>query len=81
MGCVVNPTVTRESSVSFDPADRVAYEPGQVTQCDLWFPEPRIPVGAGVTPAASSRTHHLRCNASSGFRLSRSSPTRPRTGS
>jgi 2,4-dienoyl-CoA reductase-like NADH-dependent reductase (Old Yellow Enzyme family) len=24
MGCVVNPTVTRESSVSFDPADRVA---------------------------------------------------------
>ena len=30
-----------------DPADRVAYEPGQVTQCDLWFPEPRIPVGAG----------------------------------
>lgn len=24
MGCVVNPTVTRESTVSFDPADRVA---------------------------------------------------------
>ncbi len=30
-----------------DPVDRVTYEPGQVTQCDLWFPEPRIPVGAG----------------------------------
>jgi len=30
-----------------DPVDRVAYEPGQVTQCDLWFPAPRIPVGAG----------------------------------
>ena len=30
-----------------DPVDRVNYEPGQVTQCDLWFPEPRIPVGAG----------------------------------
>jgi transposase len=30
-----------------DPVDRVVYEPGQLTQCDLWFPEPRIPVGAG----------------------------------
>ena len=30
-----------------DPVDRVSYEPGEVTQCDLWFPEPRIPVGAG----------------------------------
>ena len=25
----------------------MTYEPGQVTQCDLWFLEPRIPVGAG----------------------------------
>ena len=30
-----------------DPADRVSYEPGQLTQCDLWFPEPKIPVGRG----------------------------------
>jgi transposase len=30
-----------------DPVDRVTYEPGQLTQCDLWFPEPRIPVGPG----------------------------------
>jgi len=30
-----------------DPVDRVAYEPGQLTQCDLWFPQPRIPVAAG----------------------------------
>jgi hypothetical protein len=30
-----------------DPVDRVDYEPGQLTQCDLWFPEPRIPVGPG----------------------------------
>ena len=27
--------------------DRTVYEPGQITQCDLWFPEPRIPVAAG----------------------------------
>lgn len=30
-----------------DPADRVSYEPGRLTQCDLWFPEPKIPVGKG----------------------------------
>lgn len=30
-----------------DPVDRVSYEPGQVAQCDLWFPAPRIPVGPG----------------------------------
>ena len=30
-----------------DPVDRVTCEPGQLTQCDLWFPEPRIPVGPG----------------------------------
>jgi transposase len=30
-----------------DPVDRVAYEPGQLTQCDLWFPGPRIPVAPG----------------------------------
>ena len=23
------------------------HEPGAATQCDLWFPEPRIPVGHG----------------------------------
>ena len=43
----------------------MSYEPGQVTQCDLWFPEPRIPVGAGqervlpvlVMTLAFSRLH------------------------
>jgi transposase len=30
-----------------DPVDRVTYEPGQLTQCDLWFPAPRIPVAVG----------------------------------
>jgi hypothetical protein len=28
-----------------DPADRVVYHPGDQMQCDLWFPEPKIPVG------------------------------------
>jgi transposase len=31
-----------------DPADRIVYHPGDQVQCDLWFPAPRIPVGAGV---------------------------------
>ncbi|WP_116051744.1 IS21 family transposase [Amycolatopsis palatopharyngis] len=37
----------RPEYVGIDPVDRVVYEPGQVTQCDLWFPEPRVPVAAG----------------------------------
>jgi hypothetical protein len=37
----------RPEYVGIDPVDRVTYEPGQLTQCDLWFPEPRIPVAAG----------------------------------
>ena len=31
-----------------DPADRIVYHPGDQVQCDLWFPAPRIPVGAGT---------------------------------
>jgi transposase len=30
-----------------DPADRVEYAPGEVAQCDLWFPAVPIPVGGG----------------------------------
>jgi transposase len=40
-------TAIRPEYVGIDPVDRVVYEPGQITQCDLWFPEPRIPVAAG----------------------------------
>ncbi len=37
----------RPEYVGIDPADRVVYEPGQIAQCDLWFPETPIPVAAG----------------------------------
>jgi transposase len=37
-------TAIRPEYVGIDPVDRVVYEPGQVAHCDLWFPEPRIPV-------------------------------------
>lgn len=30
-----------------DPADRIAYLPGDQAQCDLWFPPARVPLGAG----------------------------------
>jgi transposase len=33
--------------VPADPCDRVEYAPGQVAQCDLWFPPRPVPVGAG----------------------------------
>lgn len=31
-----------------DPADRIVYHPGDQVQCDLWFPEPKIPIGDGT---------------------------------
>ena len=37
----------RPEYVGIDPVDRVTYEPGQLAQCDLWFPAPTIPVAAG----------------------------------
>jgi transposase len=30
-----------------DPAGRTSYEPGEIAQCDLWFPPIRLPVGFG----------------------------------
>jgi transposase len=30
-----------------DPAGRTSYEPGQIAQCDLWFPPIDLPVGFG----------------------------------
>ena len=30
-----------------DPASRTAYEPGEIAQCDFWFPPVMLPVGCG----------------------------------
>jgi transposase len=30
-----------------DPASRTTYRPGELAQCDLWFPPADVPVGAG----------------------------------
>lgn len=35
----------RPEYVGVDPVDRTVYQPGGITQCDLWFPEAAIPVG------------------------------------
>lgn len=40
----------RPEYAGVDPADRLVHEPGIATQCDLWFPETRIPVGGGAGP-------------------------------
>lgn len=37
----------RPEYLGVDPVDRIVYEPGGITQCDLWFPEVKIPVGSG----------------------------------
>jgi transposase len=39
--------VIRPEYTGVDPVDRVIYEPGQLTQCDLWFPETPVPVAPG----------------------------------
>ena len=37
--------------VAADPADRTQYEPGEIVQCDLWFPAKVVPVWPGVLAA------------------------------
>jgi transposase len=39
--------IIRPEYVGVDPVDRTVYEPGQIAQCDLWFPETKVPVGYG----------------------------------
>lgn len=39
--------VIRPEYVGIDPTDRVIYEPGEYTQCDLWFPEAKVQVAPG----------------------------------
>ena len=39
-----NVALIRPDYAPTDPADRIVYHPGDQVQCDLWFPEPRIPV-------------------------------------
>jgi len=37
----------RPAYVPADPASRTTYEPGELAQCDLWFPPVDIPLGYG----------------------------------
>jgi transposase len=30
-----------------DPSSRTTYQPGELAQCDLWFPPTRVPLGSG----------------------------------
>lgn len=56
-----------------DPADRLAWDPGDAMQCDLWFPPKRIPLEDGTTallPVLVMTSAHSR------FVLGRMIPTR-----
>jgi len=37
----------RPAYLPADPAGRTSYEPGEIGQCDLWFPPIQLPVGFG----------------------------------
>ncbi|MET8131558.1 IS21 family transposase [Streptomyces sp. NPDC005251] len=39
----------RPAYVPLDPVSRTTYQPGELAQCDLWFPEADIPLGYGQT--------------------------------
>ena len=39
--------VIRGEYVGVDPADRLVFQPGELAQCDLWFPATPVPVGQG----------------------------------
>ncbi|MFI9724618.1 IS21 family transposase [Streptomyces sp. NPDC052396] len=39
----------RPAFLPADPASRTVYEPGELAQCDLWFPPAEIPLGFGQT--------------------------------
>ncbi|MFD7167404.1 hypothetical protein [Streptomyces violascens] len=39
----------RPAYVPVDPVSRTTYRPGELAQCDLWFPEADIPLGYGQT--------------------------------
>jgi len=42
----------RPAYLPVDPASRTIYEPGELAQCDLWFPAIELPVGFGQTRTA-----------------------------
>jgi transposase len=42
----------RPAYLPVDPASRTSYEPGELVQCDFWFPEIELPVGFGQTRSA-----------------------------
>ncbi|MEY9987988.1 transposase [Streptomyces sp. V4I8] len=39
----------RPAYIPVDPVSRTTYRPGELAQCDLWFPDAEIPLGYGQT--------------------------------
>lgn len=44
----------RPAYLPVDPASRTSYGPGEIAQCDLWFPDVRVPVGPGQVRTATT---------------------------
>ena len=68
-----NVKLLRPDHRRIDPADRLSWEPGDVAQCDLWFPPRKIPLEDGTSrllPVLVITAAHSR------FMLGRMIPTR-----
>lgn len=55
--------ILRPHFPGIDPADRIEHLPGETAQCDLWFPDTRIPVGHGqdrILPVLVMTSAHSR---------------------
>jgi transposase len=59
-----------------DPASRTSYEPGEIAQCDFWFPPITLPVGAGQTRPATALPVLVMVSAYSRWLTARLVPTR-----
>jgi transposase len=60
-----------------DPSSRTTYEPGEIGQCDLWFPAVEIPLGFGQVGSGRTAPPVLVLTAGySQFRAARMIPTR-----
>jgi transposase len=44
----------RPAYLPVDPASRTSYAPGELAQCDLWFPDITLPVGFGQSRTAKT---------------------------
>lgn len=65
------PPTCASSYLPVDPVSRTTYQPGELAQCDLWFPDAQIPLGYGQTdrtPVLVMMSGYSRCSVSAAGR-------------